>query len=301
MSFVGQATQLLVAVSLLNGGRAVAQGGCDLHLFVLNFSGRPQQVRVLLVGSASSSRTGQTDTSGQTTFLGLPRDDFTLVVFASNPGVEEHFSTRSGDCFQSITVRLPNKASEISKPDEVFVGDLNAPPKARRLYDRALAHLHHQEWAQSRHALEQAVAIHPMYARAFNALGVAAAEEGEFSVADDAFRRAIKLRPKYSEAYLNFAKFLRRQEKLDEAETVLDQLLLIDVENREARTLVTECLFDQKRYADLIRFVQDIHVRRLAHDPDVHRYASEVFRREGMTQEFASQVATLTAEVSKQH
>jgi len=50
-----------------------------------------------------------------------------------------------------------------------------------------------------------------------NSLGIAHSENQEVGAAEEAFRRALKVRPTYAEAHYNLAKLLRQQDRLDEA------------------------------------------------------------------------------------
>ena len=50
-----------------------------------------------------------------------------------------------------------------------------------------------------------------------NSLGIAHSENQEVEAAEDAFRRALKVRPTYAEAHYNLAKLLRQQGRLDQA------------------------------------------------------------------------------------
>jgi len=50
-----------------------------------------------------------------------------------------------------------------------------------------------------------------------NSLGIAHSENQEVDAAEDAFRRALKVRPTYAEAHYNLAKLLRQQGRLDQA------------------------------------------------------------------------------------
>jgi Tfp pilus assembly protein PilF len=64
---------------------------------------------------------------------------------------------------------------------------------------------------------KRAVALERGNADYLNSLGVAHGEASELTEAEQAFRRALKLKPSYAEAHYNLARVLRRQGRLDDA------------------------------------------------------------------------------------
>jgi hypothetical protein len=278
----------------------IAQGqtglGCELQVSVSNSTGQPVRASLLLIGTGLFSRTGETDGTGQTTFLYLPEDDYRLVVrLASGEETEERVSTRNGECLQSETVRFGG-SNELPSGPEVFVDDLRAPDKAKKLYKQGISQLHRQHWREAQRLLEKSVKIYPQFSGAYNALGIAASENEQFEVANAAFREAIRVRKNYWEAYLNFAKSLIRQKRFKEAALLLNELISFDQENRTAMTLLVECLFELQKFDEVIGLVHEVHVKHRAHDLVVHRCASEIYRQRGMVQEFDRENAVIAAE-----
>ena len=209
-------------------------------------------------------RTVATDSFGEATFLNLPAADFKLFVRAGDSSqTVQDVSTDGSDCQQFEVVRI-GATTDSPGSSEVFVGDLNAPKMARRLYSKAIGNLHRQNWLDAQNELEQAVRIHPAFARAYDALGVAASENGDFAEADTAFRDAINLKRNYHEAYLNYARSLMRQRRNKEADSLLNDLLSVDSGNSTGNSLLAQCLFDEQKYTDLISLSRRIHQQHLS-------------------------------------
>ena len=280
----------------MDEAQAQPQSSCQLNVSVRNSSGQPARASVLLIGTGVFSRTSETDNTGETTFVLLPEDDYRLIVrLANGKQTEERVSTRNADCLQSQIVRF-GSSEEGPKGPEVFIGDLKAPNKAKRLYRRGLSELHRQHWRTAEGLLQKSVDLYPEFSGAYNALGVAASENGDFEVANTAFRKAIALRKNYSEAYLNFAKSLLQQKNCAEAEALLNEFLSVDPENGFAITLLVESLFRQQKFDEVIGTVRQIHLNHRPHDVFVHRYAAAVYRQRGMMQEFQKENAAIVGE-----
>ena len=273
------------------------QSGCQLNVFVRNSAGQPVRARLLLIGTGLFSRTSETDNTGATSFLLLPEDDYRLIVrLANGKQAEERVSTRNGNCLQSETVRFGG-SDELPSGSTVFVGDLRAPEKAKCIYRQGISQMHRQHWRDAQRLFERTVEIYPQFSAAYNALGIAASETEQFEAADTAFREAIRRRKNYSEAYLNFARSLIRQERPKEAALLMNELISFDKDNRTAITLLAECLFAQQNFDEVIGLVREVHLKHRAHDPAVHRYALEIYRQRGMKLEFEAESVVMAAEL----
>lgn len=294
--FFARAIGLLAAFPVLLNAQTNVHQSCELHVSVRNSSGKAVQARLNLTDTGVFTRTTATDSFGDATFLNLPAADFRLFVRLSDDHeTVEDVSTDGPDCQQFEIVRMGGATDSLGS-SEVFIGDLNAPKTARRLYSKAVKNLHRQDWRDAENELEQAVRIHPTFARAYDALGVAASENGDLLEAHTAFRDAINLRRNYPEAYLNFARSLMRQGLDEEADRLLNALLSFDSENSTGNSLLAECLFDEQKYTELIALSRRIHLQHLPHHAVVHEYVAEVYKRRGMTEEYQSESAALAAE-----
>lgn len=230
---------LLAAFPVLLIAQTNVRQGCELHVSVRNSAGEAVQANLNLIGTGTFTRTLSSDRFGHATFLNLPAADFKLIVLLGDQETVQDVFTDGLDCQQFEAVRVGG-ATDSPGNSEVFVGDLNAPKMARRLYSQAIENLHRQDWRDAENELAQAVNIHPTFASAYDALGVAASENGDSIEADTAFRDAIKLRRNYPEAYLNFARSLMRQRRNQEADELLTTLLFLNAKNATANSLLAQ-------------------------------------------------------------
>jgi tetratricopeptide (TPR) repeat protein len=287
---------LLLTFSLPLNAQIHVSEVCELHVSVRDSKAKPVQAQLELLGQGTFVRRQATDYLGESTFQKLPSADFRLSVRLRN-GHEsvQDVSTAGPNCHQLELVRITGAQESVATPT-VFIGDLDVPRAAERLYDKGIKDLHRQDWQDAENELEKAVQIHPTFARAYDALGVAANESGHFLRSDEAFRDAINLNRKYPEAYLNFARSLIRQQREAEAQTLLVELLSFDRQDSAGETLLARCLFDEREYADLLDLVRSLHRQHLSHNPTVHEFAAEIYRRRRMVPEYQSERATVAVE-----
>jgi tetratricopeptide (TPR) repeat protein len=284
------------ALSLMAEGQIDRRAECELHVSVRNSSGQPVRASLLLIGTDQSSRTNQTGSSGDAGFVRLPADDYTLIVrLATGKEIEERISTANGNCMQTEMVRV-NSADEGSSSAVVFVADLRAPKKAKKLYEKGVSQLRRQHWQTAEELFEKAIKVYPDFPKAYNGLGIAATENRQFELASTAFQTAIRLHKDYPEVYLNFAKALMREHKFGEAELLLDEFLASDPGNGHALNLLAQCLFEQQEFDAVLTLVREVHAKHYAHGPVLHECAAEVYRQRRMTQEFEKENAVLAAE-----
>lgn len=90
--------------------------------------------------------------------------------------------------------------------------------EARKLY--ALS-----RWQEALSLLEQLIVEHPGYADLHNMMGVSNHHLGQWSRAERAFREALRLNPRYTEAALNLSVLLNDTGKYDDARTLYRQAL----------------------------------------------------------------------------
>lgn len=284
------------ALSLMAEGQVDRRAECELHVSVRNSTGHPVRASLLLIGTDQSSRTNETGGSGDAGFLQLPEDDYTLIVrLSTGKEIEERVSTANGNCMQTETV-LVNTDDEASSSAEIFVADLRAPKKAKKLYEKGVSQLRQQHWQAAEDLFDKAIKVYPDCPKVYNALGVAATEERKFELARAAFQAALRLHKNYSEAYLNFANSLMREHKFGEAEFVLHEFLALDSGNRNAWNLLAQCLFEQQEFDAVLALVREVHAKHYAHGSLLHQYAAEIYRQRGLIHEFERENTLVAAE-----
>jgi tetratricopeptide (TPR) repeat protein len=123
--------------------------------------------------------------------------------------------------FNVLFYLRPKDTENSTKPGVLNAALAGVPKSAVDLYEQALASAANGESDKAISQLQQAVAIHPTFALAFNHLGVQYLKRGDLSKAADALQRALKLAPDTYEAQLNYGIVLLNQMKFAEAEQQL--------------------------------------------------------------------------------
>jgi tetratricopeptide (TPR) repeat protein len=90
-------------------------------------------------------------------------------------------------------------------------------------FDRAAEHL------------ERAIALRPDYPEALNNLGVVYVRRQDYKKAEDTFLTGIKVAPTFDQSYLNLARLYATQNETQKARDVLNNLLLLQPDNANAR------------------------------------------------------------------
>ena len=123
--------------------------------------------------------TTYTNDNGQADFPGVPVGDYHVRV--SGGGIDatdsETFQVDSRKVTQAEYVTVHQTADSGPAPVSshstmVSAADLNVPQKARKELDKANDAMAEQNWKKSLEHLNQAIAIAPQYATAYNNLGV---------------------------------------------------------------------------------------------------------------------------------
>jgi tetratricopeptide (TPR) repeat protein len=107
----------------------------------------------------------------------------------------------------------------------VSVATLEAPPEARKAWQKGMKAIGDQRWAQAEKELRQAVTIYPQYASAWSALGEALSELSRPEEARAAWRRAIEADPNYVKPYVLLAQLSVREGKMEDAAGITGRAL----------------------------------------------------------------------------
>ncbi|HKW26482.1 MAG TPA: FG-GAP-like repeat-containing protein [Terriglobales bacterium] len=109
------------------------------------------------------------------------------------------------------------------------------PESAEALYGLGSAYLKKEQRQQARQSFERAVKLPAAYPdtlpRAWNNLGLLAAQEGRMSEAVQYFQQALRLNPDYVVALENLGNAYRQQRQWDQARTAFEQALAVNPES----------------------------------------------------------------------
>jgi tetratricopeptide (TPR) repeat protein len=107
----------------------------------------------------------------------------------------------------------------------VSLATLQAPPEARKAWEKGVKALEDKKWTQAEKELRRAVTIYPEYASAWSALGEALGELSRPLEAPDAWERAIQADPNYVKPYVLLAQLAIREGRMEDAVSITDRAL----------------------------------------------------------------------------
>jgi len=96
--------------------------------------------------------------------------------------------------------------------------------RVKELLLRGREHYEKRDYAAAEPLLQQIADEGQRFADVFDMLGVIAHMRGDFASAEERFRRAVSINPRYTEALLNLAITLNDRRKYEEARAIFDQM-----------------------------------------------------------------------------
>ena len=133
-----------------------------------------------------------------------------------------------------------DQATPVGGGAMVSAVELNAPPKARKEFDKGVAALTKGDLQQAEARFRKAVEIYPKYGRAWSNLGVILMREKDEPGARQAWMKAIEVDDKLPSGYLNLARLDLDEKKLPEAAVNIAKTLAFDPTNTEAVALLAK-------------------------------------------------------------
>lgn len=216
---------LLILCAALTGSAGMAAGGYQLigKITPRDRELPPRVLPVVLLEGTRIPFTAHTraDVSGNFVFKNLQPDMFTLIVYIPNAG--EYIKTVEvspglADSKKRIFVDVvfqPNLASKAHM--EASLAMLSVPEKAWKEYEKARKKLGSRDAEGAIAHLKKTVAIAPQFVEAWNTLGRLAYKSGEFPLAEDYFREALKRDPDYYPSVVNLGGALLTQGKIKDS------------------------------------------------------------------------------------
>ena len=197
---------------------------------ILHPTGRPLQsrVRVVLSGAKGELST-MTNDNGEFTFRRLPTGIYQLTVEAGKEyqPIYQSIDVRSirGGRRNLVTVDLQYKVTETAKPGLIDASLQGVPKSAVKLYQKALESSQKGESQKAIEQLNAALAIHPSFVPALNALGVQYIGLDRLSDATTALEAALKIAPENVRLRADYGLLLMQKKQFAEAEKELRWVL----------------------------------------------------------------------------
>jgi tetratricopeptide (TPR) repeat protein len=190
----------------------------------------------------------------------------------------------------SFTIRIPEPQSEShSRDSSISVQQLlhKVPPQARKAFEKgkqAQAKGNHQ---QAEELFRQAIAIDPKFADAYNDLGASQAELGDLPASIESFQKAIDIVPEHRVALANLCIALAKTRRYDEASAAARRALQFTPESSTLRYILATSLLLVKGESEEVLF----NFERSADEvPLAHLMAAEILARRGKRTEAARHV-----------
>ena len=301
--------KLLIPVVLLLPLYTLAQfksGVGNLRVRVIYSDDRSvgARLRVQLMNSASNNPISEefTNDLGEVEFYAIDQGDYHVLV--TGDGIQDADSGifevdgRKGSQSISITVKKTGEGGHSEKPgtSSVSVSQLNIPSDAKAKYEEASQLMTKADWAGAIARLNQAVAIYPAYAEAYNNLAAAHSRLGEWAQAREALQKATSVDDHFAAGFANLGHLDERAQDFQAAETEYAKAVAIDPANPQTLTYLCRAQLLDKHYDAAIATAHRVHA--MPHDQlaIVHYIAARAFQRENRTSDAIAEFKTLLQE-----
>lgn len=141
----------------------------------------------------------------------------------------------------------------------VSAAQLNIPNKAKKELEEGNRLLTAGKLDAARQRFEQAIAICPQYADAYNNLGVLWMNRNELQKGREAFAMALELDRNHPTAALNLARIVYSEKDWPKAEDLLKRRLAADPQNPEALALLTVTELHLMNYVEVVSDARFLH------------------------------------------
>jgi tetratricopeptide (TPR) repeat protein len=248
----------------------------------------------LMDGSGSNTvQTMYTNAQGKADFWNVQAPGIYHVV-VTGEGIQDADSglfevdTRKVSQAQFIEVH-PTQAADArtggAKASTVSASDLAVPSKARKEVEEAGKAISKQDWSKAVELLNQAIAIYPQYAAAYNILGVVYANMNDPVHEQQALEKAVSLDEHYAPACQNLVKLYLREKSYPQAETLLGKGLRADPNNGVYLMLMADVQYMQGHYDAAIATVQRMHTVSTDHPATAHYIAAKAYEQKNKPQD----------------
>ena len=235
---------------------------------------------VRLMGMAGPITESAPNEHCEVDFMNVPAGTYQLKVsgvgFAS---VDDTITADNGSPDYEVKVKRTNDPDGVSAgPTHAIVSatDLAIPNKAQKEFDKAQGWIDHQNFSKAIQALNQAIAIYPSYAGAYNNLGVVYSRMGDHQKEREALQHAISINDRFAPAYVNLGRMDITAGNFTDAESELSKASSYDPTNAMTLVLLSYSQFMDKHYDLAIATAHHAHElvgqHAFAHQVAAHAY-----------------------------
>jgi tetratricopeptide (TPR) repeat protein len=162
----------------------------------------------------------------------------------------------------------------------VAVADLKIPEGARKELDKANQFAAKGNWQKSLERLKKAIAICPLYAEAYNNLGVVYDHLGDRVRNREALQKAVSLNDHLAPAYVNLARIAIVDRDFPQAEALLNKATAIDPTDPPTLVLLANVELLNKHYDQALAVCRRAHSTAKGEHALVHYVAARIFEHE---------------------
>lgn len=244
-------------------------GGCDrsAHVRLMSMAGRISE-------SAPNDRC-------EVEFVNIPVGTYHVNVSGLGfAPIDDIVSAENGSADVDVKIRRTNDSDGTPGPTSAFVSaaDLAIPSKARKEFVKAQGWIDHQDFKKAIQALNQAIAIYPAYAGAYNNLGVAYARIGDHGKEREALQKAVSINDHFAPAYVNLGRMEIGSGDFAAAENFFNKATSYDPTDPMTLVLLTYSEFINQHYDLAIATARKAHTVQGSH-AFVHQIAARAYER----------------------
>ncbi len=297
-------TVLVLSLCALAQFKTAGVGNLRVRVVYTNDRSVPAHARVQLMSSASNNPIAEqfTNDLGEVEFYGIDEGDYHVVVMGegiqdADSGIFE-VDGRKGSQSISITVQRTAEGGHDARPGtpSISINQLKIPNGAKTKYDEASQLMAKADWVGAIGRLNQAIAIYPAYAEAYNNMAAAQARLGNRSRAREALLKAVSVDDHFVPGFVNLAHLEERDQNYQAAETLFAKAVAIDPSNAEMLTLLCRAQLLDKHYDTAIATAHRVHAMPHGSFAIVHYIAARAYQRENRSSEAIAEFKTLLQE-----
>ena len=225
--------------------------------------------------------------SGRFTFKNLAPATYTLAVYQPGRGEARRtieIGPALADARRRIKLTVALRDSDFDTATErrrhaVTARELTIPERAVREFAAAQHDLEKSDVEAAEKHLEQAVAIAPQFATAWNTLGTIAYQTGRFPLAEQRFRTALKQDRTAYEPLVNLGGVLVTLHKLDEALEVNVHATLTRPNDALANSQLGMTYFELGQYDSAVKYLERARAIDPAHFSHPQLFLAEIHLR----------------------
>jgi TolA-binding protein len=222
-----------------------------------------------------------TTSSGRFEFYGVQPGQYDLVVDVTGYRVARMRVEYSVAPVDGILIDLvpENKGEEPASGPPVPMRVLQAPPKARQEYDRAMESVNHKKLEEGAERFRKAIELYPEFDEAYLQLGMIHLQQNDAVKAQAAFENVTRIHPQGERGFMLLGRSLRMQKQLEQAAAALEQSVKLKEDSWFTQLELGETLLELGRLEQAFPHVERAHGLN-AREPSIHQlYYNTLIRR----------------------